>query len=66
MNSIKNEVSDNWAYALYYAQLSDSLVEALLLGCDTVCVQTWPTLAPNGLILKKVFDSVSVYGVRRI
>ena len=24
MNHIKNEVSDNWAYALYYAQLLDT------------------------------------------
>ena len=36
VNSIKNEVSEKWAYALYYAQLSDTLAEALLLDCDEV------------------------------
>ena len=37
VNSIKNEVSENWAYALYHAQFLDTSVEALLLGCDVVC-----------------------------
>ena len=62
VNSIKNEVSNNWAYALNYAQLSDTLVEALLLGCDMVCMHTWPMPASKCLFLMKVFDSVLVYG----
>ena len=47
VNSIKNEVSENWAYGLYYAQFSDSSVDALLLGCDRAHNSRWTTLAPN-------------------
>ena len=53
VNSIKNEMSDNWAHALYYAQLSETLAEALLLGCDMVHVQAWLMPAPKCLILVK-------------
>ena len=65
-NSIKNKVSDNWACALDYAQLLDPLAEALLLGCDTVHMQTWMTLASKCLFLMKFPESVLVYGCRRI
>ena len=66
VHCIQNEVSDNWAYGLYYAQLSDTWAEALLLGCDMVHVQTWLMPAPKHLFLTNVFDSVLVYGCRRI
>ena len=38
VNSIEDEESENWACELYHAQLSDTLVKALLLGCDMVHV----------------------------
>ena len=38
VNSIKDKVSENLAYALYHTQFSDTSAEALLLGCDAVCM----------------------------
>ena len=68
VNSTQNEVSNNWAYALYYAQLLDTSSEALLLGCDTVHVQHGRCWPPTTNLLQKyliLYQSMDVGEFKR-